>query len=284
MTDVVRRWSRQFPPLLRVAIRTAPLRLALARNAVLLRAMTRRDLAARYRGSMLGIGWALLTPFLMMALYTTVFAVFLRMRLSADASPLAFALYLLAGLLPWTAFAEAAGRATGVMLEHQNLVKKVVFPLEIIPLSATCGALVNHAIALGIFLIAVLALRGWSPTLLLLPLVLAPLVLLSAGVSLLLASLGVFLRDFGQVIGLILTAWLFLTPIMYPQDLVPARFQPFIRANPFTAIVEGYRRVILDGSPPDPVALTWLYAVTILICIAGFWWFRRTKAIFADVL
>jgi lipopolysaccharide transport system permease protein len=176
------------------------------------------------------------------------------------------------------------GRSTTVILEHGNLVKKVVFPLEIIPLSTTCSALVNHGIALGLFLGGVLVLRGWSLSLLLLPLVFLPLVLLTVGVSLLLASLGVFARDLGQAIGLLLTAWLFLTPILYQQTAVPARFQPFIRANPFTLIVSGYRRTILDGRPPEALGLAQLYAVALLVCVIGFWWFGRTKAVFADVL
>lgn len=262
----------------------APWRVTFARNLVLLRLMTRRDFAARHRGALLGVAWALLTPLLMMALYTTVFAIFLKVRLSDDASPMAFALSLLAGLLPWTAFAEAVSRSPTVMAEHKNLVKKVAFPLEVIPLSTICSALLNHGIALGLFLLVVLAVQGWSGTLLLLPLVFIPLVFLTVGVSFFLASLGVFLRDIGQAIGLLLTAWLFLTPILYREVVVPSRFQPFIRANPFTAIVDSYRRAILEGRPPEIGDLAWLYVAAALVCALGLWWFGRMKTTFADVL
>jgi lipopolysaccharide transport system permease protein len=233
---------------------------------------------------MLGAAWAILSPFLMMAIYTTVFSVFLRTRLSDDPSPLAFAFYLLAGLLPWTAFAEAIGRATSIILEHQNLVKKVVFPLEVIPLSVACSALVNHLIALALFLGGVLMFRGWTFALLLLPLILIPYALLTAGISLLLASLGVYLRDLGQAIGFLLTVWLFLTPILYRIETVPSSVQPIIRANPFTALVTSYRRVILEGRAPEPRDLLWSYLIGVLACALGLWWFGRTKASFADVL
>lgn len=254
------------------------------RKLVLLRQMTRRDLAARYRGSLLGVAWALLNPFLMMALYTTVFSVFLKTRIAGDSSPTAFALYLLAGLLPWTAFAEAVTRATTVMREHQNLVKKVVFPLEVIPLSVTCSALVNHGIALAIFLTALLFLRGPSLSWLLLPLVLAPLLLLAAGLGLLLAGIGVFLHDISQAIGMILTVGLFLTPILYPWDTVPVAFQPLLRANPFTALVGGYRRILLEGQAPTLPSLLQIYAVGLVACGGGFWWFIRAKRVFPDLL
>jgi lipopolysaccharide transport system permease protein len=256
----------------------------LARFLIVLRAMTRRDLAARYRGSLLGVAWALLTPFLMMALYTTVFSVFLKVRLSSDAGPTAFALYLLAGLLPWTAFADAAGRSVLIIVGQQNLVKKVVFPLETIPLSVVCTALVQHAIALGLFLLAVLFWQGWSATLLLLPLALAPLALLTTGASLLLASLGVFLRDLGQAIGLLLTVGLFLTPIFYGPAAVPAPFDALVAANPFTALVALYRQIILDGRVEATWGLAWLYLVAVAVCALGALWFARTKRAFADVL
>jgi lipopolysaccharide transport system permease protein len=261
-----------------------PLRQRVVRFFTLWRAMTRRNLAARYRGSLLGVAWVVLTPFLMMVLYTTVFSGFLRVRLSDNSGPTAFALYLLAGLLPWSAFAEAAGRAPQVMIEHRTLVTKVVFPLEIVPLSLVSTALVNHAIAMGLFLIGALVFKGWALSLLLLPLLIVPLALLATGVTLLLASLGVFLRDTGQASGLALTVWLFLTPILYLPSAVPERFRFLVRLNPFTPLVASYRRVILDGRAPALVDLIVLYLWAIGIAALGWWWFDRTKASFADVL
>ena len=259
-------------------------RATLARNLRLLRLMIRRDLATRYRGAVLGGAWAVLSPFLMMALYTVVFSGVLRVRLSSDAGPAAFALHLLAGRLPWTAFAEAVGRSVTSLREHQNLVKKVAFPLEVLPLSVAGGALVNHAIALAIYLLGVLLLRGWSPTLLLLPLVILPLAFLMAGVGLILASVAAFLRDVEQGIGLLLTVGLFLTPILYPLDAVPARLRPLILLNPFTQIVEGYRRTILGGVAPDWGHLAALYLATAALWAFGQWWFSRSAAVFADIL
>lgn len=262
----------------------APARRRVARFFTLWRAMTRRTLAARYRGSLLGVAWVVLTPFLMMLLYTVVFSGFLRVRLSENPSSTAFALYLLAGLLPWNAFAEVAGRAPQALIEQRTLVTKVAFPLAIIPLSLVSTALVNHAIAMGLFLAGVLVLQGWAPSLLLLPLLVAPLALLATGVALLLASLGVFLRDIGQAIGLALTVWLFLTPILYLPSAVPDRFRFLVRLNPFTPLVASYRRAILDGRPPAPADLVAVYLWAIGIAALGWWWFDRTKASFADVL
>ena len=261
-----------------------PLRQRGVRFFTLWRAMTRRNLAARYRGSLLGVAWVILTPFLMMLLYTVVFSGFLRVRLSENHSSTAFALYLLAGLLPWNAFAEAVGRAPQALIDQRTLVTKVVFPVEIIPLSLVSTALVNHAIAMGLFLLGALVLQGWAPSLLLLPLLVLPLALITAGVTLLLSSLGVFLRDIGQAIGLALTVWLFLTPILYLPSAVPARFQFLVRLNPFTPLVASYRRVILDGRAPAPVDLLVIYLWAIGIAALGWWWFDRTKASFADVL
>jgi lipopolysaccharide transport system permease protein len=220
----------------------------------------------------------------MLLLYTTVFSVFLRVRLSADAGPTAFALQLLAGLLPWTAFSEAVSRSVTAMREHQNLIKKVIFPLEIIPLSVTGAAMINHGIALAIFLAGVLVLQGWTPTLLLLPVVVLPLILLTTGVVLVLASSAVFLRDLEQAIGLLLMVGLFLTPILYPAQNVPPRFHLVIALNPFSQIVEGYRRIILEGRPPDLPHLAVLYLVAGGTWALGHWWFGRSKAAFADVL
>lgn len=271
---------RQLPPL-RAAV---PWRQRGVRFFTLWRAMTRRNLAARYRGSLLGVAWVVLTPFLMMLLYTFVFSGVLRVRLSDNHSSTAFALYLLAGLLPWNAFAETAGRAPQAMIEQRTLVTKVIFPLEIIPLSLVSTALVNHAIAMGLFLVGALVLQGWSLSLLLLPLLIVPLALIATGVTLLLSSLGVFLRDTGQAIGLALTVWLFLTPILYLPSAVPTRFQFLVRLNPFTPLVASYRRVILDGRAPAPVDLIVVYLWALGIAALGWWWFDRTKASFADVL
>lgn len=282
--QVLRRGVRRSPFLKRVALATSPSRVALARRAALLRVMVRRDLAVRYRGSVLGASWAVLTPFLMMALYTTIFSVFLKIRLSGDNSPTSFALYLLAGLLPWTTFSEAAARCTIVMLEQVNLVKKVVFPLDVIPLTVVGAGLVNHLVGLGIYLVAVAVLAGPHPTWLLLPVLIVPLIIFSAGVGFILASLGVFLRDLGQVVGLLLMAWMFFTPILYAESFIPARFAPAIDANPFTWVVRDYRQVILEGRAPSPLSLLALYAVAAVVALVGYRWFQRLAPGFADVL
>lgn len=282
--QTLRRGIQRYKVLWSLVLLTYHWRAALSRRMVLLRVMVRRDLASRYRGSLLGVAWAVLTPFLLMVLYTIIFSVFLKIRLSGDNSPSSFALYLLAGLLPWTMFSEVASRCTTVMLGQVNLIKKVVFPLEVIPLTITGAGLVNHLIGLGVFLLAAAVLASPQPTWLLLPVLIIPLSLFSAGVGLILASLGVFLRDLGQVVGLLLTAWMFLTPIMYAESFVPARFLPLIDANPFTWLVHGYRQVVLEGQLPSFSSLLLLYGVASVVAIIGYRWFQHLAPGFADVL
>lgn len=263
---------------------TYPL-LSIWRNRKLIRAMVRRDIRARYRGSFMGLYWTVLNPLLLMLTYFFVFGIVLRARLGSDPTRSGFALYFLAGMLPWLPFSEAAGRAPWVILEHRNFVKKLVFPLETLPFNLVVAGLVTEAFALLLFLVSLFVLRGAVPaTALYLPLLLAPQLLFTAGLCWFLSALGVYLRDLGQVIGFILTLWFFLTPICYPVESLPPEALPILAKNPLFVLVQGYRAILLENQPPAWGPLWKLWLVSTLAFFAGYAWFYKLRKNFADVI
>jgi lipopolysaccharide transport system permease protein len=257
----------------------------LPRRFDLIISLTRRELAARYRGSVLGIIWALVTPVVMIAIYTFIFAGIFGARFGANGSAWDFALYLFCGLLPWTAFQEAVQHSSNTIVSHANLVKRVVFPLEILPVSLALTALANQLFGTLALLVFSLIIRGeLHLTMLWLPVLIVPQLIATLGVAWLVASLGVFLRDIVQGIALLLTTWLYLTPIIYPESVVPERFRPFINANPFTHLIRSYRRIVLEGAAPDWRGLAYFTIFALVCFIFGYWWFARTRKNFADVI
>ena len=192
------------------------------KNQSLIRTMVWRDLLGRYRGSFAGIFWSVLNPLLLMATYYFVFGVVLQARFGGDPSREGFVLYFLAGMLPWLPFSEALGRAPGVLVEHATFIKKLVFPVETLPVNLVVSGLVTQVFAIILFLAGLLLFRGEIPAAALwLPLLLVPQVLLTMGLCWLLSALGLLFRDLGQLMGFLLTVWFFLTPICYPEESVP---------------------------------------------------------------
>jgi lipopolysaccharide transport system permease protein len=209
----------------------------------------------------------------------------MSVRLNGSASTGEFALYAFCGLLPWLAVADALTRSASVLFDQQPLIKKVVFPSEILPVHLVLSALVVEIVGLVVFLAVVIVggrLPGWS--LLLLPIVLALQFFFMTGIAWLLSTLAVYLRDVRQVVGLLLTLWMFLTPIVYPASLVPARFKWVLDINPMTAIVDAYRAALLDDRMPSPVPLIVFAAVALTLFVSGHWVFTRAKPTFADLL
>ena len=258
---------------------------AIWRNRSLIRSMVRRDLMSRYSGSFGGGLWAFLNPLLLMLTYFFVFGVVLQARFGRDPSKAGFALYFLAGMLPWMAFSEAVGRSPSLMLEHRVFVKKLLYPLETLPVNLVVSGLVTEAIALVIFIAALFLVRGVVPaSVAWLPVIIAPQVLFTAGVCWFLAALGVFVRDLGQVIGFILTLWFFVTPICYPEASLPAEAAAALRLNPMNALVRCYRAVFLEGHAPPFGAMWKLWALGVAAFILGHAWFYKLRRSFADVI
>lgn len=249
--------------------------------------MTKREVIGRYRGSYLGLLWSFVNPVLMLLVYTFVFSVVFKVRLGQDVSgnKFDFAMLLFAGLIVFNLFSECISRAHSLILVNVNYVKKMIFPLEILPW-VTLGSALFHAgisvLVLFIFLVGIGHTISW--TLLWFPVVIFPLLLLIMGLSWLLASVGVFVRDIGQFIGMMLTTLLFLSPIFYPASALPESVRSYLFLNPLTFIIEQTRAVILFGELPDWRGLVIYYAVATVVAWTGLFWFEKTRKGFADVL
>jgi lipopolysaccharide transport system permease protein len=247
--------------------------------------LTRREVASRYKGSMLGILWTVLTPVVMIAIFTFIFAGIFGAKFGANNSHWDYALYLFCGLLPWNAYQEAIQTSSTLIVSRANLVKRVVFPLEVLPVAQVLSALANQMFATIALLLATLIIqREFHPTLVWLPVLLVPQVIATLGAAWLVASLGVFLRDMVQGVALFLMAWMYLTPIIYPELIVPEGYRRFINLNPFTPLVRSYRRIILEGAPPDWQGLLYFTIFAVVSFIIGYWWFAKTRKNFADVI
>jgi len=259
---------------------------SLWRNRGLLYTLIRRDVIGRYRGSLLGVLWSFLNPLLMLAVYTVVFGLVFGSRWPAyGSSRVDFALVLFAGLLVFNIFSESVNRASGLILGHANFVKKIVFPIEILPMMVLGTALFHGAVSLAVWLVVFLVFRGVPPaSALLLPLVLLPLLLFTMGVTWLLAALGVYLRDVGQLVGIATTALLFLSPVFYPAVAMPGEFRWLLIVNPLTPAVEATRGLLLAGALPDWSTLAGDLALGAAFAWLGFAWFQKTRRGFADVL
>jgi len=254
------------------------------RNRKLMGSMVRRDILSRYRGSFGGTVWTFLNPLLLMATYFFVFGVVLRTRFGADTSRTGFVLYFLAGMLPWLAFSEALGRAPWVILEHRTFVKKIVFPLETLPVNLVISGAVTEAFGLLIFLAGLLMVRGSVPaSVLWLPLLIVPQILFTAGLCWILAATGVYVRDLGQITGYLLTLWFFLTPICYPESSLPPEAIGVLRFNPLFVLVKAYRAVFLENQAPTMRGLAGLWIVSVAVAVIGYAWFHRLRKSFADV-
>lgn len=256
------------------------------RNRRLVRTLIQREVLGRYRGSIMGVLWSFITPILMLTVYTFVFSVVFKARWNTDSTSMTeFGMVLFAGLIMFNIFAECIGRAPGLILGNANYVKKVVFPLEILPWVSLGSALFHAIISLIVWLVAYLILFGIPHlTVLLLPIIVLPLVLLIMGISWSLASLGVYLRDVTQFVSIITTVIMFMSPIFYPASALPKEYRVLLLANPLTPVVEGARDVLFWGSVPDLALFSTYVLGSAVFAWLGFAWFQKTRKGFADVL
>lgn len=252
----------------------------------LIRVLVKREVIGRYRGSLLGILWSFFNPLLMLAVYTFVFGVVFKSRWNVESdSKIEFALLLFAGLIVFNLFAECVNRSPVLILSNVNYVKKVVFPLEILPWVALGSAAFHAIISWSVWLAAYLIFFGIPhATVLLLPLVMLPLIFLIIGLTWWLASLGVYLRDVSQFVGVFVTVLMFLSPIFYPASALPEWFRNFLIINPLTTVVEQVRDVMFWGKFPDWLMLAVSFLISIIIAWLGFAWFQKTRKGFADVI
>ena len=256
-------------------------------NRQLIVQMTKRDVAGRYKGSVMGLAWSFFNPVFMLVVYTFVFSEIFKARWGAggEESKTQFAVLLFVGLIVLGLVSEVLNRAPGLIIANVNFVKKVVFPIEILPVIAMGAALFHGLISLGVLLAAFALFNGYLQwTVVFIPLVLLPLIILTTGLAWMLASLGVFLRDVGQTVVIITTVLMFLSPVFYPLTAVPERFRPIIMTNPLTFIIEQAREVLIWGHLPNWMGLGIYTLAAALVAWAGYAWFQKTRKGFADVL
>ena len=257
----------------------------IATNFNLIRSLVRRDILARYRGSFGDVLWTFLNPILLMATYFFVFGVVLQSRFPGDPSRSGYALYFLCGMLPWLSFSEPVNRAAFAILENRNFVKKLVFPVEIIPVNHVVSGFIMSLFASVVFLVVLLLSRGGIPlTIFWLPVVILPQLLFTLGLCWMLSSFGVFARDLGQISGFLMTLWFFLTPICYPESNLPGGAVEILRKNPLYVLVHGYRRTLLEGQAPEFWPTFKLYVLSIFVFWIGYGLFRKLRRNFADVI
>jgi len=255
-------------------------------NRRLIKALILREVEGRYRGSFMGILWSFLTPLLMLSVYAFVFGVIFRARWSANStSNTEFVLILFAGLIVFSLFSECTNRAPGLVLANINYVKKVVFPLEILPIVALGSALFHTLISIGVWLLGYTILFGIPHvTILFLPLIIIPLMLFVLGVTWFLAALGVYLRDVSQIISSIVSMLMFLSPIFYPTNALPEKYQNIVLLSPLTLAIEQTRDVLFWGKIPSMSIVFFSFLGSAFIAWLGFVWFQKIRKGFADVI
>lgn len=257
------------------------------KNRQLIVQMIKREVLGRYKGSMIGLGWSFFNPVLMLTVYTFVFSVVFKARWGIDASEskTQFAVVLFVGMIIHGLFAEVLSRAPSLILSNVNYVKKVVFPLEVLPIISLGAALFHSLISVSVLLLAFVFFNGFLHwTIIFLPLVILPFMCLILGLAWIFASIGVFIRDIGQAINLIVMILMFLSPVFYPITALPEEFRPWLLANPLTFIIEQSREVLIWGKLPDVIGLLVYTFYSVVFMWLGFAWFQKTRKGFADVI
>lgn len=267
---------------------TAPFVLARAvwSARAVVRALVVRDLHGRYVGSALGTLWSIAQPLLQLATYTFVFATVMRVRVAdAAGEDVPFVLYLACGLFPWLAIQEAITRSATSLVDNPTLVKRVIFPVEVLPVQLACAALVHQVIATALLFVLMAAL-GFPPrpSLAVWPLLLVVELGIAVGIGWAAAALHVVFRDTAQALGVLLPIWFYVTPILYPQHLVPAFLHPVLALNPLTALVQAHRDALLYGVVPSGAAGLRMAVTSLAIFAVGAWVFTRARGELADLV
>ncbi|MFC0213247.1 ABC transporter permease [Paenibacillus chartarius] len=256
-------------------------------NRELIAQLTKREISSRYRGSYLGIVWSFIIPIVMMVIYTFVFSVIFKAKWENQTTgQLEFALLLFSGIIAYNIFSEIVSRAPTLILNNSNYVKKVVFPLEIISIVSVLSALFHFLINAVILLLSLMLIQhSLHVTVVFLPLVILPLILLSLGLSWFFSALGVYIRDINHIIGLALQALMFLSPIFYSISSIPNKgIQTLYYLNPISYVVEDMRKIMVWGQLPDWNFFIIGLFISLVICLGGLMWFKKTRKGFADVL
>lgn len=257
------------------------------KNRHLLSQLVKRNIATRYKGSAFGILWSIIQPLTMLCVYTFVFSVVFKTRWGVDTEGSfgSFAIIMFCGMAMFNIFSESVNSSCGIIIANQNFVKKVIFPLEMLPLTQVLSSFILGMIwFLLLFLGIIFVFGNISFTMLLIPLVLIPLLMFTLGVSYFIASLGVYIRDIQYLIGVIIQILFFLTPIFYPLQAVPEKYRWALQINPLTILIEETRNLFIYGIFPNWSSLGISFLISIVVLYLGFFWFYKTQKGFSDVL
>ena len=253
----------------------------------LLNQLCRREISKRYRGSFMGVAWAFFMPLLMLSVYSLVFVGIFESRWPGleQTSKLAYSFQLFCGLMVFNFFSDVIGRAPGLIVDQPNLVKKVVFPLEILPFVSIGSAIFHFIISLFILIVCCFFLFDVvSSRVFLTPFILAPLIFLLLGLSWIISALGVYLRDVSIIIGVFINLMMFLSPIFYSAKTIKGSFSEFIQINPLTFPIESLRSIFFASSPIDWASWWISLFIGLLVSVLGAFFFSRARDGFSDVL
>lgn len=259
---------------------------SVVKNRSVIWELTKREVASRYKGSALGMVWSVINPILLMLVYTFVFSVVFKAKWGGEGdSKSEFALILFAGLIPFNVISESLNRAPYIIISNINYVKKVIFPLEVLPVVVLLGAIFHAIVNTVVWFAVYILLVGLPPaSFWQMSIVFIPVILYSLGGAWFLSSLGAYLRDIGQLIGSLTTVLMFLTPIFYSIKSLPPAFQTLLSINPLTSIVEWSRDVMIWGLPISTEGILLQIVLSVGCACLGFMWFQKTRKGFADVL
>lgn len=245
----------------------------------------KREFQLKYRNSLLGAAWTVLNPLAMIIVYTVIFSQVMRAKLPGVENTFAYSIYLCAGVLTWGLFAEIAGRAQNVFLEHANLLKKLSFPRLCLPVMVVASAALNFAIIFGLFTVFLIISGNFPglPFIALIP-VLAIQIAFAIGLGMVLGVLNVFYRDVGQFFGVVLQFWFWLTPIVYSVAILPESARPLMSYNPMAGLMHAYQTILVRGEWPDWISLWPVSLLAVLLCIWGMRLFRKHAGEMVDEL
>jgi len=244
-----------------------------------------RDLQGRYVGSTMGLFWSLINPIMTLLLYLYVFSVILKVKFGQNGSLSDFALYLFCGMLPWLAFQETVIRSTNSIVDNANLIKKFMFPSKILTVYLSISSLVNELIGLVVLIIAIIVItHKISYFIFFLPLIIIFQLIFTLGLGWIFACINVFFRDTAHLIGVIMMVWMFLTPIFYPESMIPQEFQLIIKINPMAYLVRAYRDILLNNKLPYISDILTFMVISIIVFFGGYYLFKKTQHQFSDVV
>ena len=257
---------------------------ALYRYRSLIADFVRKDFVGKYKGATIGFTWSIITPLVIILIFTFVFSTILKVRFGGGRTA-DFIVYFLCGMIPWLTFSEALNRSASLIRDNAHFVQRVIFPVEVLPVAVSLSGIIQ----LGIGLVVLVGVIGvfFTPTtwtIIFVPVLVCLQLLFTIGLAWAIAALGVFVRDTTHAIGLFTQMWMFLTPILYPADLVPKSLGILLVINPMAHLVHGYRLVIIEGTVPDLKSLVILTVVMVLVAVLGYVFFMRSKSAFADIL